>query len=155
MTAQQSRPADFCLRYEWHAGTVPPPGHYEYTIRAGPDLHGEVVFVPDYPQHGPPVWTETFAVDEGCWEQLYALLVAKGVLRSPWPEAERQAIGGSLAWLDVTAQGQRFQVSNQVQGAEELAAVFAAVRALVPEATWQELHARRDEFERRYYEAEG
>jgi hypothetical protein len=153
--ARRSRPADFALRYEWHAGTMPPPGHYEYTIQAGPDLRGEVVFVPDYPQHNPPIWSEEFTVQEDIWNRLYALLVRKGVLRKPWPEMDRRSVGGSLAWLEVTAQGQSFQVSNQVQGAEKLAEVFTAVRALVPEATWQKLLAQRDEFEQRYYQERG
>ena len=25
-----TRPADFAVRYEWYAGSMPPPYHYEY-----------------------------------------------------------------------------------------------------------------------------
>ena len=60
----QSRPEDFTLQYDWCAGSMPPPYHYEYTIRIGPDLQGEIVFHPDYPGLGAPEWIESFDVAE-------------------------------------------------------------------------------------------
>src|SRR5690554_3169233 len=53
-------PADFQIEYEWHEGSLPPPYHYEYTIRIGPGAQGEIVFLPDYPSDDTPVWTEPF-----------------------------------------------------------------------------------------------
>ena len=33
-------PADFALRYEFREGSLPPPAHYEYSIRIGPGGRG-------------------------------------------------------------------------------------------------------------------
>ena len=37
------RPDGFGLTYEWTAGSLPPPGHYEYNISVGPTGQGEMV----------------------------------------------------------------------------------------------------------------
>src|SRR5687768_17207155 len=42
-------PADLRVEYDWRAGTMPPPHHYEYTVSIGPGTQGKVVFWPDYP----------------------------------------------------------------------------------------------------------
>ena len=38
-----SMPADLSILYECRAGSMPPPHYYEYSIRIGPGLQGEVV----------------------------------------------------------------------------------------------------------------
>ena len=67
-------PKDLTLQYDWGAGSMPPPYHYEYTIRIGPGLQGEIVFYPDYPGQGTPVWTEPFDADQEALDALYALV---------------------------------------------------------------------------------
>src|SRR4051812_20811553 len=41
-TPPAQRPADFSLTYDWRAGSMPPPFHYEYTVSISPDGEGKV-----------------------------------------------------------------------------------------------------------------
>lgn len=148
------RPADLTLRYEWNEGTMPPPYYYEYTIRIGPGTTGEIVFLPDYSIHQPPVWTERFPVEEAALDRLYALLLEKGILSRSWAERERMPVGGSTEWLEVTAHGRQVKISSRIEDVEAVAELYAAIRALVPAPIWQSLHARRAEFQRRFLEEE-
>ncbi len=57
-------PSDFKLQYKWIAGALPPPYHYEYEILVGAIGDFRLTFRPDYPSHGPAVWTEWFSVKD-------------------------------------------------------------------------------------------
>jgi hypothetical protein len=145
----ESKAKDFTLQYDWCAGSMPPPHHYEYTIRIGPGLEGEIVFHPDYPGLGAPEWTEPFDVAEEPLDALYAL-VKEQVLSREWVKVEDGTVGGSLEWMSGTADGQHFQVPSRVEEEEALEPVYAAIKALVPEAVWAKLRARREQYERDY-----
>jgi hypothetical protein len=145
------RPRDFVLQYDWRAGSMPPPHHYEYTIRIGPGLQGEVVFCPDYPGQGTPVWTEPFDVAEESLDALY-VLVKEQVLDQEWVKIEDGAVGGSLEWMSGTVDGQRFRVPSRVEEEEALEPVYGAVKALVPDAIWTKLRAQRVQYEQDYEE---
>jgi hypothetical protein len=147
----KSRPEDFAIQYDWCAGSMPPPHHYEYTIRIGPGLRGEIVFYPDYPGQGTPVWTEPFEVNEGAFNALCAL-VEERVLSREWIVVEDGAVGGSLEWMSGTADGQRFRVPSRIEEEEALEPVYAAVKALVPDTIWTELRAQREQYGRDYEE---
>lgn len=147
------RPKDLTLQYDWCAGSMPPPYHYEYTVHIGPGLQGEVVFYPDYPGQGTPVWTEPFDVDQEALDALYAL-VEERVLGREGVKIEDGAVGGSLEWMSGTVDGQSFRVPSRVEGEEALEPVYAAIKALVPDATWTQLRARREQYERDYEEGD-
>jgi hypothetical protein len=145
------QPRDFTLQYDWCAGSMPPPYHYEYTIRIGPGPQGEIVFYPDYPGQGTPVWMESFDVAEEPLDTLYAL-VAERMLDREWVEIHDRAVGGSLEWMSGTVDGRRFQVPSRVKEEEALKPVYAAVKALVPDAIWAKLRTQREQYERDYEE---
>lgn len=142
------RPADFSLRYEWNEGSLPPPYHYEYIIRVGPDGVGAVVMIPDYPTEGVPEWREAFAVDASTLDALYALMVAQGVFTTEWREAGDIPVGGPVEWVEVTANGRTVEVPGypiEAQ-AEAMAPVYAAVNALVPPDLMAGLMEKRQEY---------
>lgn len=68
-------PHDFALTYTWQEGSLPPPGHYEYTITLDHEGHGEVVLVPDYSFNSPPEWRETFSLTPAELDGAYRSLV--------------------------------------------------------------------------------
>jgi len=154
MPAASTPPADLALRYEWREGSVPPPYHYEYTVRLGPGGQGEVVFRPDYAQHDPPVWTEAFSVPGEALAGLYALLAEAGVFTRRWRRSPRLPIGGSTAWLEATAGGRTVTVPAGLAQSQAAAigAVYEAIRGLVPGAIWAKLLARRDDYRRAHAE---
>jgi hypothetical protein len=68
------------IRYRWQEGSCPPPYHYDYTIRVGPGLHGEIKYRPDYGFNDPPVWNESFNPSARQLASLSDLMHAKGFL---------------------------------------------------------------------------
>jgi len=147
----EPRSRDFTIQYDWCAGSMPPPHHYEYTIHIGPGLEGEIVFHPDYPGQGTPEWTEPFGVAEESLNALYAL-VKEQVLSREWVKVEDGTVGGSLEWMSGTVDGRRFRIPSRVEEEEALEPVYAAIKALVPDVVWAKLRAQREQYERDYEE---
>jgi hypothetical protein len=114
-------------------------------------LQGEIVFHPDYPGLGTPEWTEPFGVSDESLDALYTL-VEDQVLSREWVKIEDGVVGGSLEWMSGTADGQHFKIPSRVEREEALEPVYAAVKALVPDATWVKLRAQREQYERDYEE---
>lgn len=146
------RPDDLALRYEWYAGTMPPPYHYEYTITVGPGLQGEIVFYPDYSGEGVPEWREAFAVTDEQLDRAYGLMVEAEVFDRRWSEMRDRPVGGDTEWLSVMANGVSVRIPALPEGGEALEPVYDAVRGLVPDAIWESLRARRQEYEDNYEE---
>jgi hypothetical protein len=141
----EAMPDDFCVVYHWEEGSVPPPYHYEYTLRLGPGPEGKVTFWPDYPQHNPEVWHATFPLAPDALPGLYSLLVMHGLLQARWRRPERAPVGGSLEWAEVTAGGRRLQFPAVLapRDAARLRPFYDAVRAAAPESVWREMDERR------------
>jgi hypothetical protein len=154
---QPAIPEDLALYYQWQAGTMPPPHHYEYAIRVGPGMRGEIVFWPDYPQHNPPVWREALAVPEEALADLYRVLREVDVFTRVWRRAERSPIGDCCAWLEATAGGRTVRLPAHLAAgdAAAIAPVYEAVRALVPEALWARLMAQREAYVQAYHDQAG
>jgi hypothetical protein len=148
------KPADFSIVYHWQEGSIPPPYHYEYDIRLGPGVAGEIVFTPDYPGRDTPVWTEPLTISEEQFAKLYALM-ADDVLAREWRKMKQPPVGGSLEWLEVTAGGKQVTVPSfpQKRDAAPLRAIYDTLRAIVPSELWDSLMARlakhREEYQRR------
>lgn len=150
-------PADFSVQYEWRAGSMPPPYHYEYTIRVGPGSEGQIVYLPDYQSEGVPTWTETITVTSRQLGDLYALVVDRKLLREKWGRVQDPPVGGSVQWAEITAGGKTYKVPTQLQGFQESAAasLYEAVKALVPQATWDKLEAQREQYVKDYQAKDG
>jgi hypothetical protein len=128
---------------------MPPPYHHEYTIRIGPGSQGEIIFHPDYLGQDTPVWTESFEVEEEALDALHAL-VAERVLGREFAKVEDGPVGGSLEWMSGTVAGEPFRVPAQIEEPERAEPVYAAIRELVPRDIWEDLLARREQYERDY-----
>ncbi|MBA3533220.1 MAG: hypothetical protein H0T73_14970 [Ardenticatenales bacterium] len=153
----ETRPADFQLEYNWQAGSLPPPYHYEYTISIGPDAQGEIVFQPDYPSDKTPVWREPLTVTEANLDAIYALAREKGLFSETWQEATDAPVGGRVEWLEVTANGQQISLpAFMEQNAQTIASqeLYEAIRDLVPEATWEKLETQRAQYEQEFLAGE-
>ncbi len=143
-----TRPADFNLVYEWQEGSLPPPYHYEYTITIDPAGQGQIVMVPDYAFSNPPTWTETYALTSAALDQLYRLLIDKGLFTLRWQAQDQPPVGGSSHSLHVTAHGQQitipsFVIQTQANAAEDIS---MAIHALVPPNIWDKLNTQREQY---------
>ena len=151
---RKMRPDDFLVRYEWVAGSMPPPYHYEYTILIGAGPQGQIEFRPDYSGDDTPVWTESFIVGDEALEGLYLLMSEQRVFTTEWAEVRDGTVGGSLEWLRCTAGAEDFSIPSRIEESAAVAAIYEAVKALVPEAVWADLLERREQYERDYTEPE-
>ena len=142
------------IRYEWQEGSIPPPYHYEYTIRLGPGLQGEIEFRPDYEFNDPPIWKASFELGAQQLTTLYELMHAQGVFSQEWQPGKGLSVGGSIEWVEGSVGGQAFSIPSELDRADAAAIspVYQAIRALVPEPIWTGLMARRKEYERQYLE---
>ncbi len=145
MKESKSGPDDFSIEYRWREGSVPPPDHYEYTIHLGPGTKGRVVFSPDYPEHHPPVWTESFNIEKGSMEMLYRLMEGKGIFTKRWTETD-EALGGPLESVKIRADGRDFMVPGGIREREDVEEVYGLIRSSVPEETWNLLMSKRERF---------
>jgi hypothetical protein len=145
-------PADLHVRYDWRAGTMPPPYHYSYSISLQADGSGEVTMTPDYDGPAVPIWREPFSVTTAEVAQLYALMLEQGLLSQSWRADADPPVGGSSGNLTVQAAGRTvaippFLATDQQARAETMA---DALRALVPEPIFTDLEARRAEYVAEY-----
>jgi len=152
MTPSRSsqRPAGLSLRYEWNAGAMPPPHHYEYVITIGPGGVGEIAFSPDYPGEGVPVWREAFAIAEKDLDRLYGLMMEAGVFGARWAPMRDRPVGGDIEWMDVTAHGDTVRIPALAEGSVALEPIYDAIHGLVPDETWNSLRDRRQAYEETY-----
>jgi len=143
-------PDKFYLQYEWREGSMPPPHYYEFTIRINSNLNCEIVFLPDYPSHNPPVWKEPFKLVQADIDQLHRLMLEKDIFRESWAVEEKIAEGGSYDWMDVKTKDRQFRIHSAIRDREKIEAVYQYIKSLVPQKIWSDLHARRDKFEQEY-----
>ena len=139
-------PADLSLDYRWSAGSLPPPHHYAVRIRLDAD-GAEVALRPGYAGADTPTWTVPLTPTASDREVLVTALREAGLFEADWTPRRPRHIGGSGWTLRVTAEGRSVSVPRDaVAEAGDPAAVEAAVRALVPDAVWADLRARRQAF---------
>jgi hypothetical protein len=139
-----SSPLPFSIVYHWAEGSVPPPGYYEYTIEVN-GTGGTLTFLPDYPQHTPPRWVESFACPAEAIDNLYEVLEHCGALR-PIPAGRGPfAVGGARHWMEITLPSGVLTIPSRLSPAvsKRLRPVWEALQALVPQAIWEQVFARR------------
>ena len=146
--AQNERPDDFAVEYEWRAGSMPPPYHYRYAVFINPSGQGEIVLTPDYPSATVPKWTELFKVEEEGLNDLYRMMVENGLYSGKWRQMDMAPVGGSNQTLVVTSQGKQIRVADYLVSEQQAAAkaMYEAVRAMVPKDIWERLQARRQQY---------
>lgn len=142
-------PDDLLITYEWREGSLPPPYHYEYSIVLRADGNGEVTMVPDYPGEGVPVWSEPFSVERASLDQMYATMVEQGLLSQRWSAEDSPPVGGSSEDMSVVAGGRTITIPSFLPSAQQARAeaIYAALRAVVPQAIFDDLEARRAAYE--------
>jgi hypothetical protein len=147
-------PGDFAVRYEYRSGSLPPPGHFEYSIHIEPDGRGTMVMRPDYPSDRTPTWTETFTVTPDQLATVYRLLYTSNLFvpRPAAGKSEAAPVGGDTEWMTVTAAGATHDVADLVSVGQgpTAARIYEAVNALVPARVRESLLARRERYARDY-----
>ena len=129
------------LRYRWAKGSLPPPGHYSLGI----DLDGSAGRAWLKAGYGrAPVFESLFVADADALGALWAALDIAG-LWADWPRPEHRSIGGSPWRLTATDGDRRAEIHHNATGSDGRSPhpFREAVEALVPDALWTDLRARR------------
>jgi len=100
----------------------------------------------------PPVWTETFSVDDKALNELYTLTIEKGLFSKRWTEIEDSPVGGSLEWLEVVAHEGHIMVPSAINESQVVNDVYSMIRSLVPKRIWSKLMRQRGQYQRKYLE---
>jgi hypothetical protein len=148
----KARPEDFSVSYEWRAGSMPPPYHYEYSIQIGPGEQGKVVYRPDYDSDKVPTWTEPVTVTKQHLADLYGIVMDRKLLREKWGNVQDPPVGGSVQWAEIVSGGKTYEIPRHLQGFQQDAAatLYDAVKGLVPQETWDKLEAQREQYVKDY-----
>ena len=134
---------------------MPPPYHYEYSICLDSGSKGKIIYYPDYPIEKPPVWAETFSVDDKALDGLHTLMIEKGLFNKRWTEIKDPPVGSSLEWLKVTAHEDQITVPSAIKESHTVNDIYVMIRSLVPTQIWTKLMQQRDEYQREYLENVG
>ncbi len=134
---------------------MPPPHHYEYVIEVGPGPVGKITFYPDYPMENPPVWEEKLDVELEKLDELHTFLAKGNMIRGDWEEAEDDAVGGRLEWMEIRSNGERHMVPSGIRDPENVVGVYQFIQSLVGDAVWEKLMAQRDEYMKGYAAGHG
>ncbi len=149
-----ARPEDFSLTLEWDTGSLPPPYHYTYIISIGPDLISKFSFQPGYaPENSDKRWVTTFELQSKDLDSLFKTLAEKEILRSKW-STDQPLLGGQGTSLVITADGEKYTIPSVSiltrAESEKIEEVIKIIRDYVPKTIWNEMNARRAEFEARF-----
>jgi hypothetical protein len=139
-------PADFEAEYHWCDASAPPPHHYEYHIHLASDGQVRIYFYPDYPGESTPIWKAGAWIGPGGQARIYRMLLEAHVLSEPLKTASYLLFGGYQEWLKAVANGETVQVPANAIRTPELDDLYAAIRALIPPAVWDDLFERRDQY---------
>jgi len=127
-----------------------PPAHYEYNITIDSDGAGVINFYPDYPQFDQQAWVEHFKVSKEDCHKLHNLLAENNLFRQTWTEIQDAPVGGSLEWLDITADKVEYNIPSIIEESSVVEEVYEAIRSLVPIKIWKKLISQREDFIRDY-----
>jgi hypothetical protein len=147
-------PNELSIHYYWQEGSLPPPYYYQFNIRVGPNLSGVIELQPDYDFNSPPIWHESFTLDEQTAKKLLELLEQTKAFQTKWQETVEPTVGGSLESAEIAYCGQHIRISNQAapEQAKIASQIFEAVRAVAPTRIWNDLMVRRQEYIKTYLE---
>jgi hypothetical protein len=152
-TPSSEMPTDFKVVYEWRAGSMPPPYHYEYSVTLGPGEQGKIDYWPNYPgMADTPMWTEPVTPTQSQLAGLYKMAVDNQLMRTNWPTVYPPPVGGAVDDARITASGKDYSIPSNAGPSTRpaLDTFYHAVKAVAPYSVWDELEARRKQWAQDY-----
>lgn len=142
-------PADFAFEYNWQEGSVPPPNHYEYTIKLDKDGNGTLIYRPDYAQNkNVPTWEEKFTVGPEERQVIFWRIADTKVFKKGKIDKEEKTyqVGGEYSWLDIMANGKKYQIGSVADDIPAVGYLYERIQRLAPGSVWQKMGERRKEY---------
>jgi hypothetical protein len=134
------------LVYHWSTGSLPPPHHYEYSIRLKPTC-GRIEYSPDYPAKGVPVIHREFRINSTEWDRI-TVVINQVRRKLQWDVNEPPRIGGNQEWLDCSFNDGSINILPDlgVEDRKWISSVYDSIRSLVPEEIWSSLENSRTDY---------
>ena len=148
------------ITYSYQTGTVPPPHFYRYDFTINSGGFGTLVYQPDYPDT--ETWVYTVKLTNEDIKQVSEALEKSGILSITIPSLADtlKPFGGSVENLSVMLE-QNPDLDQmpgriitpkfpQKEYKEQLDELYTVIKNLIPQSTWDEINARKDEFIKNY-----
>lgn len=146
----QKMPADFKVLYNWEAGSMPPPAHYEYSIEINGSGEGVIAYSPDYEGAGTPKWVEKFTTERSAVESLFKLMRGKKAFTRTWELQKKHIVGGDYAFLKAMAFGKESKIPSHLEDPKDSDEIYDAIGRLVPQPIWDKLQKQRKQYQEDY-----
>lgn len=144
----------FEIVYHWTEGSVPPPYHYEFSIKIQEDRTGIVTYRPDYDLEDVPVWHRYFTISTELYSRLYDLLKSDGFYNYVWTQEIEINVGGSQEWCDGIIESLEFLIPTGLtrEDADKAGLLYVIFMKLGPEEMWDDLEHMRKEYMTRFFQ---
>jgi hypothetical protein len=144
----------FEIVYHWTEGSVPPPYHYEFSIKIQEDRTGIVSYRPDYDLKDVPVWNRYFTIPQELYSRLYDLLVSSEFSSYVWKQGLEIYVGGSQEWCDGIIENHVFHIPTGLtrEDVDKARPLYLLFMQLGPEEMWDDLEQRRKEYMTRFFQ---
>jgi hypothetical protein len=148
------------ITYSYQTGTVPPPYFYHYNFTVNSGGFGTLVYQPDYPDT--ETWVYTIKLTHEEIKQVDEAIIKSKILDETIPALADtlRPIGGSLENVivmlvqspDLDQMPQKIVTPEfpQTKYKEQLDELYTIIKNLIPQSTWDEINARKDEFIKNY-----
>jgi hypothetical protein len=137
-------PNDLVINYNFKSGTIAPPYRYEYTFSIDAKGNGIIKYKPDFVFD--TVWTKTFKLQHKNMRKFWILLKKNDFFTREWAESQKKSVGGSIKFLEVTANGKSYKIpafpsDTDLDNANK---ILEATQKLIPQAIMDSLSAKRE-----------
>jgi hypothetical protein len=146
----------FEIVYHWTEGSVPPPYHYEYSIKVQEDRTGIVSYRPDYDLDGVPIWNRHFTIPQELFSRIYDLIESGGFCNYVWELALEKNVGGSQEWCDGIIETHEFHIPAELnrEQTDKTGPLYLLIKHLGPEEMWSDLEQMRKEYMTRFFQGQ-
>ena len=139
------------IRFEWIAGSMPPPHHYEYTIEINCEGTGKIIYIPDYEFPTVPVWEEQFLVGKEGISKINELIKSHKILKTKIKKKENRSIGGSMKYLTIIFEDESINFPPDMENHEIIDPVCEVIKGLVPGKIYDTLNEKRHNYIKEKY----
>jgi hypothetical protein len=150
----------YILIYHYQTGSIPPPHFYRYEFTVNSGGFGTLVYYPDYSDV--ESWVYSIKIPDSEIKQLDEAVTKSRILDETVPALadSLRPIGGSIENVTVFLQQDPNldQVPKRIitpdfpqkKYKERLEQLYISIKNLIPQSTWDEIKARKEEFIKNY-----
>jgi hypothetical protein len=142
IAVMQLCPKDFAVTYTYVSGSVPPPYHYEYSVKIDAKGNGTITYTPDYVLD--TSWTEIFILKKKTIRKYYSFLKKNCFFEKEFTKSKKHPVGGSVENLEITVNGKSYFVPAFPVENEMAEKIIFETKNLIPQNLLDSLSSKRE-----------